>query len=75
MWVKLGSADSAKGPLMLAGAGVRLTPVGGRASSFLGRDLYIEKGFLFCVGGFVQEDVRSLMEQCVPRHQGPARWG
>lgn len=41
-----------------------LTPVRA-ASSFLGQDLYREKGFLFCVGGFVQEDIRSLMEQCI----------
>lgn len=42
-----------------------LTPVRA-ASSFLGHDLYIENGVPFCVGGFVQEDVRSLMETMHP---------
>lgn len=43
-----------------------LTPVRA-ASSFLGHDLYIENGVPFCVGGFVQEDVRSLMHPAAPR--------
>lgn len=68
MWVKLEEPECrvSKGRLVVAvitthnRAGVTLTPVR-TASSVLGHDLYKEKGFLFCVGGFVQEDMRALM--------------